>query len=105
MEDLRDRRPFSPSSGNESASDNGITTVTCSVQGNRFAAEMPRLRVPYHPGSGPVGLPDAWNVMLDCKRVVFVRPDDDGGARRMMFLLHFGDELRRRVAPEENFTH
>jgi hypothetical protein len=36
--------------------------------------------------------------MPDGKRAVFVRPDDDGGARRMMFLLNFGSELQRRLA-------
>ena len=81
----------------ESASDDGIMSVACRVQGNRFGAEKPRVRVPSHP--------DAWDVMPDGKRVAFVRPDDDGGTRRMMFLLNFGDELRRRVTARENVTH
>jgi serine/threonine-protein kinase len=83
----------------ESASENGIMSVSYRVEGNRFAAEKARLSVPYHPGSGLVGLiPNTWDVMPDGKRAVFVRPDDDGGARRMMFLLNFGSELQRRLA-------
>jgi hypothetical protein len=38
------------------------------------------------------------DMMPDGKRSVVVRPDDDGAERRMMFLLNFGDELRRRLA-------
>jgi Tol biopolymer transport system component/predicted Ser/Thr protein kinase len=83
----------------ESASENGIMSVSYRVEGNRFAAEKARLRVPYPPGPGPVGLlPNGWDMMPDGKRAVVVRPDDDGAERRMMFLLNFGDELRRRLA-------
>jgi hypothetical protein len=74
-------------------------SVSYRVEGNRFAAEKARLRVPYPPGPGPVGLlPNGWDMMPDGKRAVVVRPDDDGAERRMMFLLNFGDELRRRLA-------
>ena len=83
----------------ESASENGIMSVSYRVEGNRFAAEKARLRVPYPPGSGPVGsLPNNWDIMPDGKRAVLMRSDDDGGEHRMMFLLNFGDELQRRLA-------
>ena len=83
----------------ESPSANGIMSVSYRAEGNRFAAEKARLRVPYHSGSGPAGfLPNTWDIMPDGKRALLARPDDDAGSHRMMFLLNFGDELQRRLA-------